>query len=56
MKTKIQYYDEPMGNPKQVADFLPPPSDLVMRKPPSGLTDTRKQYKVAEPAPAPYQA
>ena len=31
MSAKIKYTDEPMGNPKVVADFLPSPEDLVFR-------------------------
>lgn len=32
MKKKIKYTDEPMEVGEQVADFLPPPSKLVMRE------------------------
>ena len=31
-KLKIKYTDEPMGNIRIVADFLPPPKDLIMKK------------------------
>lgn len=32
MSAKIKYSDEPMGNPRVVPDFLPPPEDLVFRE------------------------
>jgi predicted DNA binding CopG/RHH family protein len=32
MKTKIKYTEEPMGDPKVVKDFLPPPDQLVLRE------------------------
>jgi hypothetical protein len=32
MKTKIKYTDEPMGEPKIVRDFLPPPEQLAFFK------------------------
>ena len=32
MSAKIKYTDEPMGNPKVIADFLPGPEDLVFRE------------------------
>ena len=32
MKTKIKYTDEPMGKPKIVRDFLPPPEQLALKK------------------------
>jgi len=32
MKKKIKYTDEPMEIGEQVADFLPPPSKLVLRE------------------------
>jgi hypothetical protein len=31
MSTKIKYTDEPLGNPRVVADFLPLPEDLVFK-------------------------
>ena len=31
MSAKIKYTDEPIGNPKVVADFLPRPEDLVFQ-------------------------
>ena len=31
MTTKIKYTNEPIGNPKVVADFLPRPEDLVFQ-------------------------
>ena len=31
MTARIKYADEPIGNPKVVADFLPAPEDLVLR-------------------------
>ncbi len=31
MSAKIKYTDEPLGNPKVVADFLPRPEDLVFQ-------------------------
>ena len=31
MTAKIRYTDEPLGDPKVIADFLPAPSDLVIR-------------------------
>jgi hypothetical protein len=31
MSAKTKYTDEPMGNPKVIADFLPPPEGLVRR-------------------------
>ena len=32
MSAKIKYTDEPMGRPKVVADFLPPPDELAFRE------------------------
>ena len=32
MTARIKYTDEPVGNPKVVADFLPSPADLVFRE------------------------
>jgi predicted DNA binding CopG/RHH family protein len=32
MKNKINYSDEPLGEVQVVADFLPPPSELVFRE------------------------
>ncbi len=32
MKNKINYSDEPLGDVQVVADFLPPPSELVFRE------------------------
>ena len=32
MKSKIKYTDEPMGKLKIVSDFLPPPSQLVLKE------------------------
>ena len=29
---KIKYTDEPIGNPRVIADFLPPPEDLAFRE------------------------
>ena len=31
MSAKIKYTDEPIGNPRVVADFLPLPEDLVFQ-------------------------
>ncbi len=31
MSAKIKYTDEPIGNPRVVADFLPRPEDLVFQ-------------------------
>ena len=32
MKSKIKYTKEPMGNPRVVNDFLPPPEQLVLKE------------------------
>ncbi len=32
MKNRIKYADEPMGKPRVVKDFLPPPDQLVLRE------------------------
>ena len=32
MTAKIKYSDEPIGNPRVIADFLPPPEDLAFRE------------------------
>ena len=32
MSAKIKYTNEPMGGPKVVADFLPPPEELAFRE------------------------
>ncbi|MEJ5311048.1 MAG: CopG family transcriptional regulator [Anaerolineae bacterium] len=32
MKNKINYSNEPLGEVQVVADFLPPPSELVFRE------------------------
>jgi len=32
MKKKIKYTDEPMGKVKMIADFLPPPEELVFKE------------------------
>ena len=31
MKTRIKYTNEPLGNPKVVADFLPSPEELAFQ-------------------------
>jgi hypothetical protein len=31
MRKRIRYTDEPLGKPRVVPDFLPPPKDLVLR-------------------------
>jgi predicted DNA binding CopG/RHH family protein len=31
MKSKTRYTNEPMGEPRIIKDFLPPPSRLVLR-------------------------
>jgi predicted DNA binding CopG/RHH family protein len=32
MSRRIRYTDEPMGEPRVVKDFLPPPSHLVLKE------------------------
>ena len=32
MTAKTRYTDEPIGNPRVIADFLPPPEDLAFRE------------------------
>lgn len=32
MKNKIKYAEEPMGKPKVIKDFLPPPEQLVLKQ------------------------
>jgi hypothetical protein len=32
MTAKIKYTDEPMGSPRVIPDFLPPPEDLAFRE------------------------
>jgi hypothetical protein len=32
MKTKTRYTDEPMGKPKLIGDFLPPPEELALKE------------------------
>jgi predicted DNA binding CopG/RHH family protein len=32
MKRKTEYTDEPMGEPKIIKDFLPPPSRLALKE------------------------
>jgi hypothetical protein len=32
MTAKIKYSNEPIGSPKVIADFLPPPGDLAFRE------------------------
>jgi len=32
MSSRIRYTDEPMGEPRVVKDFLPPPSHLALRQ------------------------
>ena len=32
MSARIKYTDEPIGNPRVVADFLPSPDDLAFRE------------------------
>jgi hypothetical protein len=32
MKTKIKYTEEPMGDPRIIKDFLPPPDRLVLKE------------------------
>ena len=32
MKTAIKYTDEPIGEIKMIADFLPPPDQLVLKE------------------------
>jgi hypothetical protein len=31
MKRRIRYTDEPMGEPRVVKDFLPPPEELILK-------------------------
>ena len=58
MNKHIQYHDEPMGEPKQVADFLPSAAALQQRQQPNvyASTTTAEYHKVAEPIVNPYQA
>lgn len=32
MKSRIRYTDEPMGEPRVIKDFLPPPSRLTLKE------------------------
>ena len=32
MTAKIKYSDEPIGNPRVIADFLPPPEGVAFRE------------------------
>jgi predicted DNA binding CopG/RHH family protein len=32
MSSRIRYTDEPMGEPRVIKDFLPPPSRLVLKE------------------------
>jgi predicted DNA binding CopG/RHH family protein len=32
MKSRIKYTDEPMGEPRIIKDFLPPPGRLALRE------------------------
>ena len=32
MAARIKYTDEPIGSPRVIADFLPPPEDLAFRE------------------------
>lgn len=40
MKRKIKYSNEPMGKEKVVADFLPSPEKLVIKKQNTKLTNS----------------
>jgi hypothetical protein len=58
MNKHIQYHDEPMGEPKQVTDFLPSAATLQQNQKPNVYlgTKTAEYHKVAEPMANPYQA
>ncbi|HOT91159.1 MAG TPA: CopG family transcriptional regulator [Anaerolineae bacterium] len=46
MKNKINYSDEPLGEVQVVADFLPPPSELVFREDTVKVTITLSKASV----------
>ena len=47
MKTKIKYTEEPMGDPKIVKDFLPPPDQLVLREDNVKVTISLKKSSIS---------
>jgi predicted DNA binding CopG/RHH family protein len=46
MKKKIRYSDEPMGKQRIVKDFIPPPSQLVLREENVKITISLKKSSV----------
>jgi predicted DNA binding CopG/RHH family protein len=47
MSKQIQYSDEPIGEIKLVADFLPPPSELAVKNKNTKITITLSSESVA---------
>lgn len=47
MKKKIVYTDEPLGRLRVIRDFLPPPSELVLREEGVKVTMTLSKSSVA---------
>jgi hypothetical protein len=47
MKKKIVYTDEPIGRVRVIPDFLPPPSELVLREEGVKVTMTLSKSSVA---------
>jgi predicted DNA binding CopG/RHH family protein len=46
MKKRIQYSDEPIGNIRQIADFLPSPEELALRNRNTKVTITLSKESV----------
>jgi len=46
MKSKIKYTDEPMGKPRVMKDFLPPPDKLVLKEENVKVTISLKKSSV----------
>ncbi len=47
MKKKIEYTNEPLGKPKIVDDFLPPPSELIFKEDMVKITISLSKTSVA---------
>ena len=61
MKNKIKYTNEPLGKLRVIKDFLPPPSELILKEEPVKVTMVLSKAsvqffkKTAKKQHAPYQ-
>lgn len=47
MKTKIKYTEEPMGDPRVIKDFLPPPDQLILKEDNVKVTISLKKSSIS---------